>query len=267
MTQTAPESSEQITKRKPILCFLDLETTATSNYNSGIIQIAMIVDNPNKKGVAKEWHFNSRTAPFKEAAQWLSSAKFHGFKTLEDAQAEWRTYPSPVRVFKDMGDGLDKHINSRERDKVEKIHMVGFNILRFDEPLLRFWFKCLEGMRIKATEGATYAPGCWFWQSPIDVMALAAEKLKEDRGIMDNFQLSTVAKHCGIEVDESQLHGAHYDAALTRALYYHLVGGKANGDEKSGRAKRGEDEAPAGSFANDLLAALTGAKRQEKQND
>jgi DNA polymerase-3 subunit epsilon len=50
-------------------------------------------------------------------------------------------------------------------------------------------------------------------------MVLAAFKLKTERTNLENFQLKTVAKYLGIEVDESRLHDAQYDIYLTYELY------------------------------------------------
>jgi len=50
-------------------------------------------------------------------------------------------------------------------------------------------------------------------------MVLAAEHLKERRGLMADFKLKTVAQFLGIEIDESKLHDAVYDIKLTREIY------------------------------------------------
>ena len=195
-----------------------------------MIQLAAAIDDPNRKGV-KSQAFQSQVMPFPEADKTEATAKFHGYESLDAAMADWSTYPHPSRVYTAFGNFLDSFVSRYGKNKTVKLHMIGYNILNFDEPVLRHWFKCLKD---------NFAPGCWFWQSPIDVMALAAEHLIDRRAEMENFQLATVAETLGISVDKSQLHGALYDVALTRAVYYQIRKEKANGDQ-SHSVKRGEE--------------------------
>jgi len=46
-------------------------------------------------------------------------------------------------------------------------------------------------------------------------MVLATPYLSLDRPTMPDFKLMTVAKYCGIPVDEQRLHDAEYDIYLT----------------------------------------------------
>ncbi len=203
-----------------------------------MIQLAAQTHNPNMKGDV-DYLFASQMAPFPDAHFSEKTAQFHGFENLQAAIDVWKHLPHPAKVYKDFGDFLDVHVSRYGQHKTEKIHMVGYNILRFDEPVLRFWFRCLRAAGVK---DARYAPGCWFWQAPIDVMPLAADALAPRRGKMENFQLATVARTLGIEVNESQLHGALYDVSLTRAIYYKLKE-IDNGDQTCDKSDGHESEA------------------------
>jgi DNA polymerase III subunit epsilon len=50
-------------------------------------------------------------------------------------------------------------------------------------------------------------------------MVLASNYLKAERHLIQDFKLKTVAKHLGIEVDETKLHDAKYDIYLTREIF------------------------------------------------
>jgi DNA polymerase-3 subunit epsilon len=74
--------------------------------------------------------------------------------------------------------------------------------------LRRFWEK----------NGDRYF-GSWFWYPCLDVMLVWAQILQPVRGELANFKLPTVARHCGIDVDDSRLHDSQYDIELTRRLW------------------------------------------------
>jgi DNA polymerase-3 subunit epsilon len=48
---------------------------------------------------------------------------------------------------------------------------------------------------------------------------MVAVKYRQYRHRFENFQLMTVAKKLNIDIDESQLHNALYDAEVTKAVY------------------------------------------------
>jgi len=55
-------------------------------------------------------------------------------------------------------------------------------------------------------------------------MILASQYLIPRRAKMESFKLKRVALELGLEVDESRLHDAHYDIALTRSIYRIVTG-------------------------------------------
>lgn len=65
--------------------------------------------------------------------------------------------------------------------------------------------------------------GSWFWSDAIDVMVLAAQALMEQRPMMKDFKLRTVAEQLGIVIEEERLHDAMYDIYLTHEIYKRLT--------------------------------------------
>ena|SRR3990167_4102547 len=102
-------------------------------------------------------------------------------------------------------------------NKTDKFHLVGYNNASFDNQFLRAWF-VQNALTEKDAQYGNYF-GSWFWSSSIDVMVLAANKLKSVRHTMIDFKLNTVAKQLGIAVDDAKLHDAMYDIYLTESIY------------------------------------------------
>jgi hypothetical protein len=50
-------------------------------------------------------------------------------------------------------------------------------------------------------------------------MLVWAQILQPVRAELSNFKLATVARYCGIKVDDSRLHDSQYDIELTRELW------------------------------------------------
>lgn len=90
-------------------------------------------------------------------------------------------------------------------NKQDKIFLAGYNNASFDNDFLRKLFEI----------NADNYFGSWFWSNSLDAMVLATPYLAFDRPTMPDFKLMTVAKYCGIAVDEQRLHDAEYDIYLT----------------------------------------------------
>lgn len=178
--------------------FYDLETTGFSHNRHSIIQLAAHIE---VDGAIQET-LNLDIQPHPKAEITKSALKVNG-KT-ED---EILLYPPHEEVYKELIKILGKYV---ERfDRTDKMYLVGYNNRSFDDHFLRKFFELNGDSFINS----------WFWPDTIDVMVLAAEYLKYDRPLMDNFKLGTVAKYLGIEMDPSKLHDALYDVDLTRAIY------------------------------------------------
>jgi DNA polymerase-3 subunit epsilon len=180
------------------LLFFDLETTGLYPGKHGIHQIsgAIVID-----GVEKET-FDYKVRP-NPAAQIEQEALDIGGVTKEQILA----YPAMIEVYVKFTQMLSKYVDKFKKD--DKFFLVGYNNIAFDNQFLRGFF---------LQNGDKYF-GSWFWSNSIDVMVLASQYLLEQRTGMIDFKLKTVAKEVGINIDETKLHDATYDIALTRAIY------------------------------------------------
>jgi DNA polymerase III subunit epsilon len=180
------------------ILFFDLETTGLSPAKNGIHQISgeICIDGETKE----EFNFHVRPNP---AAIIDQSALDVGGVTKEQIME----YPPMGVVYKHFVDMLAKYVN--KFDKQDKFFLCGYNIASFDNNFLRGFF---------LQNGDNFF-GSWFWSNTLDVMVLATLYLASKRHEMENFKLMTVAKHCGIEIDETKLHDASYDIYLTKEIF------------------------------------------------
>jgi DNA polymerase III subunit epsilon len=184
------------------ILYLDLETTGVKFWRNGIHQISGAIE---IDGEVKE-EFNFHVQPYKDAAVELEALQIAGI-TKEDLE----DYASFEDVYTEIVSMLSRYVDKFK--KTDKFHIVGYNNAAFDNPFFRAFF---------VQNGDNYF-GSWFWSSAIDVMVLAAEKLKYERSKMPDFKLKTVAAFMGIEIDETKLHNATYDIYLTREIYKKLT--------------------------------------------
>lgn len=180
------------------LFVFDIETTGVMHWKNGIHQISgmIVVD-----GDIKE-EFNYKVQP-NPAAIVEQGALDVGGVTLEQIMA----YPTMKSVYKELVEMLGRYVD--KFDKKDKFHLLGYNNSSFDNQFLRAFF---------VQNGDNYF-GSWFWSDTIDAMVLASNHLKATRSTMENFKLMTVAATLGEEIDESKLHDANYDIALTYNIY------------------------------------------------
>lgn len=180
------------------LFFYDLETTGLDHNRNGIHQISGIVE---IDGVVKsEFSFHSG----------LFGQDQIDPKALEVAgvtRSDIEKYPPADQVYKALIKTIGTYIN--RFDKQDKLHLVGFNNRGLDDAFFRkFFAKNLDKYF-----------GAYFWSDSIDVMVLASNHLRDQRPLLQDFKLSTVAAYLGIEVEESRLHDATYDVELTHNIY------------------------------------------------
>lgn len=180
------------------LFYLDLETTGVKFWRNGIHQISGAIE---IDGEVKE-EFNFHVQPYSRADIELEALKIANV-TREDLE----DYAGFEDVYNEILTMLARYVD--KFNKADKFHIVGYNNAAFDNPFFRAFF---------VQNNDNYF-GSWFWSAAIDVMILAAEKLKQDRHKMADFTLKTVAAWLGIEIDETQLHNAKYDIYLTREIY------------------------------------------------
>lgn len=189
------------------LIYLDIETTGLNCPDSGLIQLAGVIE---MDGGPRD-SFDFRIRPFPQDVVTDEALAVNGV-----TREELKQYDPPEKVFRQFLDLLGRYVDPYDRS--DKFHLVAYNA-RFDVDHLRAWFE---------KNGDTYF-GSWFWHPALDVMALAAAALMEKRSSMPDFRLSTVARTLRLEVDEAKTHGAMYDVELTRRVHLRLLkllGGK-----------------------------------------
>ena len=114
---------------------------------------------------------------------------------------------SPDFAFANFKQALSRYVDPY--NKTDKFFMVGFNVLTFDDIVLR---------RLFSRNNDQYY-GSWFWYPPIDMMAICADVLLSRRQLMPNFQLDTVAQMMGVKTNPDLLHNAMYDVQVTREIF------------------------------------------------
>jgi DNA polymerase-3 subunit epsilon len=177
--------------------FIDCETTGVDPQRHGLVQIAgsVVIE-----GLAVD-NFNITMAPMPGDRVDPEALSVNGLTELD------------LATFQPARDAyvLFQQLLSARCDKfnrTDKFHFIGYNG-DFDAAFVRRWFeKC----------GDKYF-GSFFWWPTIDVAKLAGLHLMRKRHLMPDFKLKTVAKYCGIAVDDSRLHDAAYDIHLTQQLF------------------------------------------------
>lgn len=176
--------------------YIDLETTGTDPVRNGVIQIAGIIEIPDKEDVT----FNYFLKPFTTDDIEEEAMKVNGKMLLDVA-----TYPEPVAVHQQFIRLLDTYID--RFDQKDKFLFYGYNAL-FDSAMLRQWMqKCGNGYY-----------GSYFWHPPIDTMNFAMRVLADERHELPNFKLATVAEYIGINLSGRDLHDAMTDIQVTREI-------------------------------------------------
>lgn len=193
------------------LLFVDVETTGFYPERNGLIQISGCVQIGDE---VKEF-FNYYVRPFPEDEIDDEALEVTGIdrrQLLESSDPNYLVVPGqhfedPKVVFNHITTMFAKYVD--RYDKKDKFHLVGYNAHNFDMPFMReFWNKI-----------ADHYLGSWLWFPCLDVMLICAQVLQPVRAQIKNFSLSSVARHCGIEVDDSRLHDSLYDIELTRKLW------------------------------------------------
>lgn len=176
----------------------DLETTGIDFKIHAIHQISGIV---LIDGEVKE-EFDYRVAPHPTAV-----IDPEALKVSNVTEEQIKAYPANILVHKQLTGMFAKYVN--KFDKLDKFQLLGYNNVKFDGDFFRVFFNHC---------GDNYF-GSWFWNGSSDVMVLAADYLQDERHLLPNFQLRTVAAHLGIPVDTTKLHDARYDIYLTLEIY------------------------------------------------
>ena len=181
------------------ILFYDLETTGVDSKKNGIHQISGMLQVDGS--IVEE--FNIKFRPDDNIVVEPEALAVSNL-TIADIEARELLENDAYRKFiKIVSNHCDKY------NKVDKMYLCGYNNAAFDNQFLREFF---------LRQGDKYF-GSWFWSNSLDVMVFASMLLSRKRASMENFKLKTVAKACGIEVDEEQLHDALYDVKLTKQIF------------------------------------------------
>ena len=185
------------------LIFLDIESTGVDSEKHGVIQISgkIKIDGMDKQ------YFNWMVKPFKTDLVNPEALEVNGL-TLN----EIKKFPNAADVFMEFQEMLELYVSPY--DKNDKFFMVGYNCEKYDSQTLREWFK---------KNGSNFY-GSYFWVPTIDLMSLAAPILMEQRHLMKNFKMYSVAEAFGIDVDHTKLHDAEYDIDITEQIFNKIFG-------------------------------------------
>lgn len=180
--------------------FIDVETTGLVPGRNAIWQIGAIVE---IDGEVKE-RFSRNMKPHADAVIEDKALAVGGI-----TRADLEGYQDQAIVFVEFRKFLLKYIDSYNPG--DKFLAIGYNILKFDEPFLRAWFR----------QNNNKYYGSFFWQCPIDVYSMAADACQHFIHKMKNMKLETVARVFGIPIPDA-MHDAGNDIEVTRRLYYCL---------------------------------------------
>jgi len=199
-----PEKIIEInTMRNVIKIFYDLETTGLNQNKSSIHHISGFIEKNDEIIQA----FDFKVRPHTKAV--IEPEAMRISKVTEEQIAK---YPTMKSVYKKLIVMLSTHVD--RYDKQDKIFLVGYNNISFDDNFLRKFFELNDDPYFNA----------WFWSDSQDVMVLASTYLEKRRHRMPAFKLMSVAKELGIEIDKSKLHEADYDVHITREIYRIVTG-------------------------------------------
>lgn len=193
------------------IVFIDVETTGVNPERNGLTQISGCV----QIGEEVKESFDYFVRPYPQDAIEMAALEVTGMDRRQFLPPDHpdhlavpgQLFEDPKDIYVRLATMFSKYAS--QYDKADKFQFVGYNAHSFDMPFMRrFWEK--NGDRFF---------GSWFWYPCLDVMLVWAQILQEERADLSNFKLATVARHCGIDVDDTRLHDSQYDIELTRELW------------------------------------------------
>jgi len=181
------------------ILFFDVETTGLDWRVNGIHQLAgeIVINNEVVD------FFDLRINPFNGC-----EIDKRALDVSNTKQSDFKQYRSEEDIYFVLYELLERHVNYK--NKKDKFFLAGWRAPEFDVKFLQALFER------NAPDGIFSS---YFWNNPIDVKVLATQYLLNERADMESFSLAAAAKHLGVEVAESKLHSAAYDAYLSRMVY------------------------------------------------
>lgn len=191
------------------LCFIDLETTGVDHKKNAIIQIAGMIyfldkanfDSKYLNRMIKLETFNFNLKPFD-----TDIIEDKALEVTKLTREEIFQYEDPKDVFFKLTNILNKRCDKYNRR--DKFFFVAYNA-RFDCDFLRTFFE---------KNGDNYF-GSYFFFPPVDVVNAAIFNCIQDRHLLENFKLETVAKHFNVFDDNGEFHDAMKDIRVTKNLF------------------------------------------------
>lgn len=185
------------------ICYLDTETGGVDPAVNPVLQIAAILTKDGKEID----RFDFKVKPFEGQIIDDKALACNGF-----TREQISNFEEPKIV-------LGKLIAKLAPEQNGKWFFCGYNA-GFDENFMRRFFENAGGKKY----------GSFFITPHLDVMTLAAFALGDEVKQLENFKLVTVAKHFGVQFDETKLHDAMVDIEVTRnlmrAVYKRMKGAK-----------------------------------------
>ena len=213
------------------LLFIDVETTGTDPERHGLTQISGCVQLGEEVTDQFDWYVRPYSHDVIEdaalAVTGMDRRQFLPPNHPDHLAVAGQVFHDPQDIYARLVELLGRHVD--KFNKNDKFHFVGYNAHSFDMPFMRRFFEKNNDRYF----------GSWFWYPCLDVMLVWAQILQLSRAELPNFKLATVARHCGIQVDDSRLHDSGYDIELTRDLWTRARGIVARGQDETPRWTQG----------------------------
>ena len=185
--------------------YFDVETGGLDFKVNPILSLAMLYEYKDKRDSLVVY-----IKPEQDQVCEAGALEVNGFTMKEINSDKFVSYKEAYSIIiKWLSGKINKF------DKRDKAWLVGFNSQSFDTPFLIELFN-------RNSDKYFFS---WFWPENMDVRILAGMKLMNQRPSMPNFKLMTVAKHIGLNIDESKAHDAIYDVEITREIFKKLYPG------------------------------------------
>lgn len=181
--------------------WVDCETTGVDPRRNGLLAVGLVVEINGEE--VERGEIYSQPSP-------RDVIEDEALEVNGITRAQIAAYP-PARNAREAFERiLSKYVN--KKDRFDKFVVAGWRV-SFDFDFIRNWFD-----KTKIDSDGPYAPGCYLWNSYIDVTTYAAEAVR--RGLhLQNQKLVTFAGHFGYRFEA---HNALADVRATRWLYYKL---------------------------------------------
>jgi DNA polymerase-3 subunit epsilon len=186
------------------MIYIDAETGGPDPNNCALLQLSAAIE--------IDWEIKEKLdyyiVPYPDDPPITQEATDkHGITAEIIKQNANNRFVSPDFAYANFKEVLGRYVDPFNKE--DKFFMVGYNVLTFDDVVLR---------RLFSRNNDVYY-GSWFWYPPIDMMAICADALLSKRQTMPNFQLDTVATMMGVKIDPQLLHNAMYDVQITREIF------------------------------------------------